>query len=163
MADAEQADRKSEENKFKKEIQKKSTQDSKEAMVNKTKMEVDSLRMNKRENKAMKEVHENEAMIKNQSMKVQIKQAQKELEVRKRQKDEEKKIKAKSMMDAKIMEENKNRLQKESEVAAMEQEELELIQKLQNTQLMQRQAYEDLENALANYNPTKSVGTGKKK
>merc|ERR1712093_754717 len=97
-----------------------------------------------------KEVHENEAMIKNQSMKVQIKQTQKELEVRKRQKDEEKKIKAKNMLDGKIMEENKQRLVKESEVAGMEQEELELIQKLQNTQLMQRQAYEDLENALAN-------------
>ena len=31
----------------------------------------------------------------------------------------------------------------------MEQEELELIQKLQNTQLLQRAAYEDLEKALS--------------
>jgi hypothetical protein len=31
----------------------------------------------------------------------------------------------------------------------MEQEELELIQKLQNTQLLQRDAYESLENALS--------------
>jgi hypothetical protein len=30
----------------------------------------------------------------------------------------------------------------------MEQEELELIQRLQNTQMMQKAAYEDLENAL---------------
>lgn len=30
----------------------------------------------------------------------------------------------------------------------MEQEELELIQRLQNTQLLQRAAYEDLESAL---------------
>ena len=33
-------------------------------------------------------------------------------------------------------------------VARMEQEELELIQRLQNTQLLQKAAYEDLENAL---------------
>ena len=31
----------------------------------------------------------------------------------------------------------------------MEQEELELIQKLQNTQIVQKTAYEDLENALS--------------
>ncbi len=31
----------------------------------------------------------------------------------------------------------------------MEQEELELIQKLQNTQVVQKTAYEDLENALS--------------
>lgn len=30
----------------------------------------------------------------------------------------------------------------------MEQEELELIQKLQNTQMLQKAAYDDLENAL---------------
>ena len=33
-------------------------------------------------------------------------------------------------------------------VSKMEQEELELIQRLQNTQLLQKAAYEDLENAL---------------
>lgn len=33
-------------------------------------------------------------------------------------------------------------------VKRMEQEELELIQRLQNTQMLQKAAYEDLENAL---------------
>jgi hypothetical protein len=32
----------------------------------------------------------------------------------------------------------------------MEQEELELIQKLQNTQMLQKNAYQELENALGN-------------
>lgn len=36
----------------------------------------------------------------------------------------------------------------EAEVARLEQLELELIQKLQNTQVMQKTAYDDLENAL---------------
>ena len=36
----------------------------------------------------------------------------------------------------------------QAEVAMMEQEELELIKRLQNTQMMQKTAYDDLENAL---------------
>ena len=36
----------------------------------------------------------------------------------------------------------------EAAVAKMEQEELELINKLQNTQILQKAAYDDLENAL---------------
>ena len=46
------------------------------------------------------------------------------------------------------MEENQARLQIEMDVAKMEQEELDLINKLQNTQILQKAAYEDLENAL---------------
>lgn len=48
----------------------------------------------------------------------------------------------------KIIKENEKRLEKESKVARLEQEELELIQSLQNTQLLQKAAYEELENAL---------------
>jgi len=46
------------------------------------------------------------------------------------------------------MREEQKRLEHEQMVARMEQEELELIQRLQNTQLLQKAAYEDLENAL---------------
>lgn len=46
------------------------------------------------------------------------------------------------------MKENSKRLAKEREVAKMEQMELELIQKLQNTQQEQKAAYAELENAL---------------
>jgi hypothetical protein len=48
----------------------------------------------------------------------------------------------------KIIAENKRRMEAEAEVARLEQLELELIQKLQNTQVMQKTAYDDLENAL---------------
>lgn len=44
--------------------------------------------------------------------------------------------------------EERQRLEHEGHVASMEQEEMELIQRLQNTQLLQKAAYEDLENAL---------------
>jgi hypothetical protein len=46
------------------------------------------------------------------------------------------------------MEENQRRIDIEMEVGRMEQEELELINRLQNTQMLQKAAYDDLENAL---------------
>ena len=46
------------------------------------------------------------------------------------------------------MREEQQRLEHEAMVQRMEQEELELIQRLQNTQLLQKAAYEDLETAL---------------
>ena len=44
-------------------------------------------------------------------------------------------------------------MENEAMVSKLEQEELELIQRLQNTQLMQKAAYEDLENALQGQAP----------
>lgn len=55
---------------------------------------------------------------------------------------------ARMQMEKKILDENKTRIDTESTVSKMEQEELDLIQRLQNTQLLQKAAYEDLENAL---------------
>jgi len=52
-------------------------------------------------------------------------------------------------IENKIEDENRVREEREADVARMEQEELELIQKLQNTQLMQKDAYDTLENALS--------------
>ena len=48
----------------------------------------------------------------------------------------------------KIMEENQKRIEIETDVQRMEQEELELINRLQNTQMLQKAAYDDLEQAL---------------
>ena len=45
-------------------------------------------------------------------------------------------------------EENNKRMEVESQVADLEKEEYELIQRLQNTSNIQKQAYEDLESAL---------------
>jgi hypothetical protein len=49
----------------------------------------------------------------------------------------------------KIMEENQKRIAIESEISRMGNEELDLIARLKNTQLLQQAAYEDLEGALA--------------
>ena len=47
-----------------------------------------------------------------------------------------------------ILEENNRRMETEAQVAQLEKEEYELIQRLQNTSNIQKQAYEDLESAL---------------
>merc|ERR1711964_439534 len=115
--------------------------------------DVDNMRNTQAHQKAQITMQKQEDVIKNTATKVAIKQSQKEWEARRRKIDEEKRLKAKMEVENKIMQENRLRLQREADIAKMEQEELELIQKLQNTQLMQRSAYEDLEAALANYNP----------
>merc|ERR1711981_1334772 len=50
--------------------------------------------------------------------------------------------------ERKVKDEEKATLLREKEVARMEREEMKLIQKLKKTQVMQQQAFEDLENAL---------------
>lgn len=67
---------------------------------------------------------------------------------RRREQFDQKKIKAKAVASNRAEQESKIREVKEEEISRMEQEELELIQRLQNTQFLQRSAYEDLENAL---------------
>ena len=47
-----------------------------------------------------------------------------------------------------ILEENNRRMEIEAKVAMFEKEEYELIQRLQNTSNIQKQAYDDLESAL---------------
>lgn len=60
----------------------------------------------------------------------------------------EKQARARQQVEDKMIREEQQRLDHERMVSKMEQEELELIQRLQNTQLLQKAAYDDLENAL---------------
>ncbi len=53
-------------------------------------------------------------------------------------------------MHEKMAREENQRLAHESSVQKMEMEELELIQRLKNTQMMQQAAFQQLENALVN-------------
>lgn len=47
-----------------------------------------------------------------------------------------------------MMREEQKRIEHQQMIERMEREELELIHRLQNTQLLQKAAYDDLENAL---------------
>jgi hypothetical protein len=78
-------------------------------------------------------------MIKNQELSLQDRKVRDAME---------RKAKARQDTIQKILEENQRRLNIESDVARMEQEELELIGRLQNTQMLQKAAYDDLESAL---------------
>ena len=76
-------------------------------------------------------------------------QRQKSLaEERRRRLEMERRAFMRMELERKIEEENRVRREKEDFVARMEQEELELIQRLQNTQLLQKNAFEDLQAAM---------------
>ena len=112
-------------------------------------MEAQGLKQAKAERKKLigqiRKEEENEKRMSKQ----RIQDRQREAKERIRMMEEAKKAKARAEIDKKVEEENKARMAKESLVERMEQEELELIQRLQNTQMLQRSAYEDLELALA--------------
>lgn len=78
-----------------------------------------------------------------------IKNQLREAEEKRRKFEREKLEKARKEMIKKLEDETKLRRLREDEIARMEQEEMELIQRLQNTQMVQKEAYEELENALA--------------
>merc|ERR1712050_179760 len=70
--------------------------------------------------------------------------------------------------EARAAQEELLRARTDALVAKMEKEEMELIQRLQNTQTVQRNAYEELENALgqtaqqiSTSNPSARAGVGK--
>jgi hypothetical protein len=67
----------------------------------------------------------------------------------------------KKKYDHQVNSEDHMRQQKEQEVMQLEMLEMELIKKLQNTQAVQKQAYNELENALAQ--PSAVMGSSAKK
>lgn len=78
-----------------------------------------------------------------------IKNQLKEAEEKRKKAEREKLEKARREMYNRLEEENRIRKFREDEINRMEQEEMELIHKLQNTQLRQKEVYQELENALA--------------
>lgn len=69
-------------------------------------------------------------------------------EERKAMEQMEKRLVARNRLINSILEENQKREDIENKVASLEKEEYDLIQRLQNTSNIQKQAYEDLESAL---------------
>lgn len=90
-----------------------------------------------------------EDLMKNTHVSKTIKEQEKQLRERREQIEEEKRQKARAEMERKIREETRLRQEREERIARMEQEEMELIQRLTNTQQLQKSAYEDLEMALS--------------
>lgn len=115
---------------------------------NKVKEEVNNFKQEKDEQKQFLQMQRQQEYLKNTSLKHMIKQQATEAQERKKRDLAEKQERARQQIANKMMSEEEQRLNHEAMVQKMEQEELELIQRLQNTQLLQKAAYEDLENAL---------------
>mmetsp|Transcript_29980 Transcript_29980/g.53187 ORF Transcript_29980/g.53187 Transcript_29980/m.53187 type:complete len:260 (-) Transcript_29980:526-1305(-) len=112
-------------------------------------LEAGTVREAKRRYKEQIDTQQTEHQKQNSQIKHSIKSKKREAEDRRKQEAELRAFRAKQELERKIEEENKARLDREKLVERMEQEEMELIQRLQNTQLLQRSAYEDLELALS--------------
>jgi hypothetical protein len=110
--------------------------------------EAQSVKMARVQNMKLLEDFKKEDLAEKHQLKNQVKSQQREAEEKRKRFLEAKREKARQENEKRIELENKLRREREEEVARMEQEELELIQRLQNTQLLQKSAYEDLENAL---------------
>ena len=100
----------------------------------KKKQEAARLRQEKREQEEMLEMYKQQEQLKNTSMKQMIRNREKEAEERRKKDFAQKQAIARSNLDDKVLRENERRIQHEQKVSKMEQEELELIQRLQNTQ-----------------------------
>jgi len=92
------------------------------------------LKQEKKEQEEMIEMYRQQEQLRNTSMKQMIRNKEKEAEERRRRTYAEKKAIARSNLDDKVLKENQRRMAHEKQVSKMEQEELELIQRLQNTQ-----------------------------
>lgn len=87
-------------------------------------------------------------MMKNASIKQMISKQKLDASERKDLETRDKKNMQRNRLINSILEENNKRMEIEQKVADLEKEEYELIQRLQNTSNIQKQAYEDLESAL---------------
>ena len=125
---------------------------TKEMQLTKAQEEAERLKLEKREQREFLNMQKQQEYLKNANMKQMIKIQEQEVEEKRRKDIADKKARNRLELQQKIIAENQRRMHIESEVSKMEQEELELIQRLQNTQLLQKQAYEDLETAIQNPN-----------
>jgi len=124
----------------------------------KLKNEVDQMRKTKKDSKEMFHVAKDEERIKNAQNVQLVKGQHKDLEYKKKKSMEETKLKARMEYEGKIKQEHTIREQTEEKIAKLEKQEMDLIQRLQNTQTLQKEAFDSLEKAIGT-NPLAATGT----
>ncbi len=107
---------------------------TKDTIEEKRRAEAARLRQEKREQEEIVEMYNQQDKLKKTSVKQMIRNREKEAEEKRRRDFAQKQAKARSNLDEKVLRENQRRMEHEKMVSKMEQEELELIQRLQNTQ-----------------------------
>jgi hypothetical protein len=98
--------------------------------------ELEKMRQREEELKRARDTHES------------VRMAEQRMREQRARMEEERKRQTLEEYHRRVVEEERQTLRKESEVARMERMEMELISRLQNAQLLQKQAYDQLETAL---------------
>ena len=111
--------------------------------------EIKSIKVHKQNNLKTLEFKRFEELNQKIKSKNKIKEQQREAEEKRKRMAQEKMEKTKLELLNKAKQEDSIRMMKQDYVSRLEQQELELIQRLQNTQILQKNAYEDLESALS--------------
>lgn len=136
-------------NRLTKEQDRQFKQFTREQLKAKLRADVGALKESKRENAKAIEANRRDDMAKATTLKLHIKTAQQESEERRRRDEDERKARARAFYEERLENENRLRSQKEDEIAALEQEEMDLIAKLQNTQMLQKSVFDNLEAAIS--------------
>jgi len=140
---------KSMQNKMMKEQIKQNQTNTKNGLMQKLKGDVDQMRKTKRDSKEMNYMNKDETHLKNQQTMYAIKTQHQDLKTMKSKKLEDTKQQARIEYERKIDKEMLIKEQTEAKIAKLEQMEMELIQRLQNTQSIQKEAFDDLEKVIS--------------
>lgn len=118
---------------------------SREQLKAKLRDEVEAIKRKKNEHMELIKRQRKETLNYNTEVYLNIRNSEKEFADRRRQDEESRRAKARAEYTAKLESELKLKAEKDAEIERLEQEEIELIAKLQNTQILQKSAFEDLE------------------
>jgi hypothetical protein len=99
----------------------------------KVKRDVDYVKQEKRDQKDFLQVQKHHEQIKNHSLKQMIRGQQLEAQNKRQREFQERQMRAKQQIEDKMLREEGKRVEHQGMIERMEREELELIQRLQNT------------------------------
>lgn len=118
-------------------------------IIKKRQYEVKSIRRQRRENEIEKQRQKQADQERARYNREVVRAHEDKLRSDKTKKEEQLRSQNANEYKRRVDQETDKTHEKEIEVSAMEQQEIELIQRLQNAQLLQKEAYEQLENALS--------------
>jgi len=141
--------RKMMQNKSSKEQVKVNQENNRNQLLRRLKDDVELMRKTKQDLKEQTLHAKDEDYVKNAQIANQVRNKEKELQMKKRKQLEEVKQKAREEYESKIEQELLLKEKTDELITRLEQQEMELIQRLQNTQSLQKEAFDDLERALS--------------
>jgi len=147
-------------NKMSKQNSRENAETNRNSLMMKLRNEVDEMRKTKKDSKQMFHISKDEERMKNAQTVKAVKDQHKDLEYKKMRIMEDTKMKARMEYEGKIKQEVMMKEQTEQKIADLERQEMQLIQRLQTTQTLQREAFDTLEKALGSNNQGNSTPNG---